>query len=245
MLKFANGMKTVVRGLTSSAGRNATPKVAPLQEAAMDEMCILVDGFDKPLGNASKRHCHRISDGGIPLHRAFSVFLFDGQGNLLLQKRSASKITFPSYYTNTCCSHPLTDVPGESEEKDALGIRRAARRRLAYELGIPMNEIQPEDFFYVTRIHYQAMGPDDVWGEHEIDYVLFWKKDKVTLNPNPDEISEIKWISKDKIEEFVENCKSPLTPWFQLILKHKLPLWWDNLECLERVQDHQNIQRFV
>lgn len=126
-----------------------------------------------------------------------------------------------------------------------MGIRRAARRRLAYELGIPINEIQPEDFYYLTRIHYQAMGHDDIWGEHEIDYVLFLKKNNVTLDPNPDEVSEIKWISKEKIDEFTRDCEAPLTPWFQLILNHKLPLWWNNLECLERVQDHRTIQRFV
>lgn len=93
MLKLASGLKTVARSLTSSAGRNASPKVAPLQEAALEERCILVDEFDKPLGNASKRHCHRISeDGDVPLHRAFSVFLFDKKGDLLLQKRSESKV---------------------------------------------------------------------------------------------------------------------------------------------------------
>ncbi|KAK0083832.1 hypothetical protein PV325_008152 [Microctonus aethiopoides] len=246
MLKAMTGVRGAVRSLTSSAGRNATPKVAPLQEAALEEQCILVDESDKPIGHASKRNCHKINDNkDIPLHRAFSVFLFDGKGNLLLQKRSASKITFPGYYTNTCCSHPLIEVSGESEERDALGVRRAARRRLAYELGIPTNEIELDEFFYLTRIHYQASGHDDIWGEHEIDYVLFLQKNNVTLDPNMDEVSEIKWVSKSKINEFVSKCNSPLTPWFELILNHKLSLWWDNLKCLEKVQDHKTIQRFM
>lgn len=68
-------------------------QIAPLQEAALEERCILVNEFDKPIGNASKRDCHRITnDGTIPLHRAFSVFLFNQDGDLLLQKRSPWKV---------------------------------------------------------------------------------------------------------------------------------------------------------
>lgn len=129
------------------------------------------------------------------------------------------------------------------EERDALGVRRAAIRRLAYELGIPSWQVLPSDFTYLTRIHYHAAN--GYWGEHEIDYVLFLKKDNVTLDPNPDEISDLRWISRSNISQFVQNLKSPLTPWFELILKHKLPYWWENLHALDKMQDHDNIQRFV
>lgn len=155
------------------------------------------------------------------------------------------KITFPGYYTNTCCSHPLDEIPGETEENNAIGIKRAARRRLEFELGIPMSEVDPNDFNYITRIHYQAMGHDDIWGEHEIDYVLFLRKNKITINPNTDEVSEIQWVKREKIDEFVRDCQAPLTPWFHLILTSKLPLWWKSLDNLEDVQDHKNIQRFL
>ncbi|PNJ08454.1 IDI1 isoform 3, partial [Pongo abelii] len=74
------------------------------------------------------------------LHRAFSVFLFNTENKLLLQQRSDAKITFPGCFTNTCCSHPLSN-PGELEENDALGVRRAAQRRLKAELGIPLEEV--------------------------------------------------------------------------------------------------------
>ena len=154
-----------------------------------------------------------------------------------------AQITFPGYYTNTCCSHPLTEVPGESEEREALGIKKAAQRRLNYELGIPKSEVKPQDFRYLTRIHYHSVG-DGKWGEHEIDYVLFLQKDNITLDPNPDEVSEIRWISKEKIQDFVKSIDAPLTPWFQLILQHRLPYWWDNLQNLYSVQDHVSIQRF-
>ncbi|XP_011501164.1 PREDICTED: isopentenyl-diphosphate Delta-isomerase 1 [Ceratosolen solmsi marchali] len=215
-----------------------------LQETALDEKCILVDKFDRPIGKATKKHCHQIAkDGYIPLHRAFSVFLFNSNGDLLIQKRSATKITFPSYYTNTCCSHPLAEIDGESEEMNALGIRRAAQRRLCYELGIPLIEVQLQDFCYLTRIHYHATD-DEIWGEHEIDYVLFLQLNRVTLNPNPNEVSEIQWISKEHMNNFVKNIKFPLTPWFKLILEHQLPLWWNNLNVLHKFQNHSTIHRF-
>lgn len=126
-------------------------------------------------------------------------------------------------------------------EEDALGIRRAAVRRLGYELGIPSTEIQPTELFYLTRIHYKAVNPcDNRWGEHEIDYVLFIQKD-VTIDPNNDEVSEIQWVPRSEIENFVKTVKSPLTPWFRLILKHKLLYWWDNLDTLDKMQDVDNI----
>lgn len=103
------------------------------------------------------------------LHRAFSVFIFNREEKLLLQQRSDAKITFPGErqkkehflhrpsltcraftcrcvfvhagcFTNTCCSHPL-HTDSELEEKDALGVRRAAQRRLEAELGIPMDQV--------------------------------------------------------------------------------------------------------
>jgi isopentenyl-diphosphate delta-isomerase len=104
------------------------------------------------------------------LHRAFSVFLFrPSDGRLLLQKRADEKITFPSMWTNTCCSHPLS-TRIEREEKGEMGVRRAALRKLPHELGVPEGAMQEEDFVYLTRIHYLApsdQGSDGVWGEHE------------------------------------------------------------------------------
>jgi isopentenyl-diphosphate delta-isomerase type 1 len=80
----------------------------------------------------------RINEG--LLHRAFSVFLFDEQGRLLLQQRADEKITFPGFFTNTCCSHPLAIVD-ELEEKGQLGAKRAAQRKLLHELGIPKDQV--------------------------------------------------------------------------------------------------------
>merc|ERR1711964_269236 len=79
----------------------------------MDEVCIVLDENDKPIGNFSKKICHLMTniDMGL-LHRAFSVFLFNSDNELLLQQRATEKITFPDMWTNSCCSHPL-GIPGE------------------------------------------------------------------------------------------------------------------------------------
>ncbi|XP_076544722.1 isopentenyl-diphosphate delta isomerase isoform X2 [Osmia lignaria lignaria] len=244
MAEMLKKLSSAACHLKSTVKYVGSTQAAPLQQAALEERCILVDALDKPLGKATKRDCHTVnSDGQVLLHRAFSVFLFNGKGELLLQKRSANKITFPNHYTNTCCSHPLAEIPEETEEHEAIGIRRAAQRRLNYELGIPLSQILLSDFLYLTRIHYHAVN--GYWGEHEIDYVLFMQKDNIILNPNSDEISELRWVSQSEINDFVKNLNSPLSPWFELILKHKLPLWWNNLHALEKMQDHNTIQRFV
>ena len=94
ILRTGGKLSGAARELSTIARRSAKLKIAtPLQEAALDEKCILVDEFDRPLGDASKRHCHQVDENGdVPLHRAFSVFLFDKKGDLLLQKRASSKV---------------------------------------------------------------------------------------------------------------------------------------------------------
>jgi isopentenyl-diphosphate delta-isomerase len=101
------------------------------------------------------------------LHRAFSAFIFrPSDAKLLLQQRALEKITFPNMWTNTCCSHPLDDFEEEKIEKEQLGVRIAASRKLEHELGIPRWQTPIDDFQYLTRIHYLAPS-DGVWGEHE------------------------------------------------------------------------------
>lgn len=213
-----------------------------LQDTAMEEKCILVNEQDQCLGEVAKRDCHRVVEGHITLHRAFSVFLFNQRGEMLVQQRSPAKITYPNHYTNACCSHPLHEIEGEREEANALGIRRAAQRRLNYELGIPLHQIRPENMHFLTRIHYLDLG-DGVWGEHEIDYILFLQKD-VELNPNPNEISDIKYIGFKNYQKEIAALPGPLTPWFKLILKHRLPLWWNDLNKLKQHEQLDAILKF-
>jgi isopentenyl-diphosphate delta-isomerase len=138
----------------------------------MDEVCIVLSPEDVPIGTASKKTCHLMSNisRGL-LHRAFSVFLFDpNTSKLLLQQRASEKITFPDMWTNTCCSHPLgvAGEIGEGLEESVMGVKRAAQRKLGQELGIPKQEVPVGDFEWLTRIHYLAgCGGDGKWGEHE------------------------------------------------------------------------------
>ena len=113
----------------------------PVQAQLMKEECILVDENDEVVGSDSKKNCHlneEITKG--KLHRAFSLFLFNAEGKLLLQQRAASKITFPDCFTNSVCSHPLY-VTVEMEKYKAIGARRAARRKMEQELGIPEDQV--------------------------------------------------------------------------------------------------------
>jgi isopentenyl-diphosphate delta-isomerase len=113
----------------------------PVQVELLKENCILVDEDDAIVGSDSKKNCHlneEIRKG--KLHRAFSVFLFNPEGKLLLQQRASSKITFPDCFTNSVCSHPL-HVAQEMEQYEGIGTRRAARRKMEQELGIPMDQV--------------------------------------------------------------------------------------------------------
>ncbi|KAH8923293.1 isopentenyl-diphosphate delta-isomerase, partial [Atractiella rhizophila] len=154
----------------------------------MSERLIMVTPDDVPTGSDSKVNGHLMSNILPPksyLHRAFSAFIFrPSDGRLLLQKRADEKITFPSMWTNTCCSHPLW-LDAEREEKGQMGVRRAVQRKLLHELGIPLETIKLDEMVYVTRIHYLAPS-DGKWGEHEIDYVMFIVAD-VPLEPSPNE----------------------------------------------------------
>lgn len=196
------------------------------------------------------------------LHRAFSVFLFNSEGKLLLQKRSATKITFPDYWTNTCCSHPLS-TPLELEQENQLGmsfqtlfhfdliiflgVRRAARRKLEDELGISPDSFELDEFKYLTRLHYKAPS-DGLWGEHEIDYILFLQKD-IPFVPNAEEVSEVKYVSQDELRSIIEEGEKGnllVTPWFRLIVNNFLWKWWDALlsDTLKEHEDFDTIHKF-
>lgn len=206
----------------------------------MDEVCIVLDENDKPIGNFSKKICHLMTniDKGL-LHRAFSVFLFDSQNRLLLQQRATEKITFPDMWTNTCCSHPL-GIPGEggAELAEAVaGVKNAARRKLDHELGIKQEQVPFDDFQFLTRIHYKAPCVDGKWGEHEIDYILIIKAD-VNLNPSPNEVRDVKYVTADELKAMFKDPNLTFTPWFKLICESLLFEWWANLDSgLEKFMD--------
>ncbi|KAF5272434.1 hypothetical protein FQA39_LY07902 [Lamprigera yunnana] len=216
----------------------------PVQVAAFSkEQCILVDNNDTAIGKLSKKECHLVKpDGSLPLHRAFSVFLFNKSGDLLLHNRSNDKITYPGRFTSSCCSHPLANIEEESEEIDALGVKRAAQRRLNYELGIPIKFLPLEEFTYITRIKYVDYG-DGIWGENEISYILFFRGD-VPIKPNPNEISKIIFLSKKEFFNYILTNEESLTPWLSFMSKNLLMFWWNNLDNLSRIIDQDTIKKF-
>ncbi|XP_059053155.1 isopentenyl-diphosphate Delta-isomerase 1 [Achroia grisella] len=213
--------------------------VDPIQAEHLDrDICLLVDEKDNFIGTASKRDCHKVApDGKVLLHRAFSVFLFNKRGDMLLQRRASQKVTYPDYYSNACCSHPLY-IDNKPED-----IITAARRRLNHELGIPLDQMDPELFTYLTRIHYHDPG-DGVWGEHEIDYVLFFQND-VKIKPNADEISEYCFVPKSEFNAFLPTLEGPITPWFNMVRRHRLKLWWNNLHRLKELAEPEKIHKFT
>lgn len=100
MMKVYKNFNRVVHRMTILIERNyGTEQVAPLQRAALKERCILVDKLDREVGEATKQTCHEIDkEGCVPLHRAFSVYLFNNKGELLLQKRSKVKVRVSCYF---------------------------------------------------------------------------------------------------------------------------------------------------
>jgi isopentenyl-diphosphate delta-isomerase len=211
----------------------------------MDEVCIVLDENDVPIGSASKKVCHLMENinKGL-LHRAFSVFLFDSEDRLLLQQRATEKITFPDLWTNTCCSHPL-GIPTETGATLPLaieGVKRAAQRKLQQELGINPEQVPIEKFDFLTRIHYKAPS-DGKWGEHEIDYILFIKAD-VDLKINPNEARDSKYVAADELKEMFKDESLKFTPWFKLICESMLFVWWDHLNGgLEKYKGETEIRR--
>ena len=185
----------------------------PEQIRLMDETCIVLSPHDVPIGTASKKTCHLMTNinKGL-LHRAFSCFLFHPTTHkLLLQQRASAKITFPDMWTNTCCSHPLAHASEAGDGKDlssnVQGAKRAAVRKLGHELGIKSEDVLPiERFRFLTRIHYLAPsvggnGDKDAgkWGEHEIDYILFVEAD-VGLDVNENEVRDTRWVGQEELK---------------------------------------------
>lgn len=193
------------------------------QESLMAEAVIQVTENDEVIGPISKLDSHH-QDGNY--HRAFSVMLFDSSGRLLLQRRASHKITFPDVWANSCCSHPLHSEE-EMELKNALGVKRAAVRKLEQELGIHPSQVPIEKFDFVTKMRYQARQDED-WIEREIDHCLVIHAD-VDVNPNPNEVSEVKWVSQKDLEEMLvsDDSENVIAPWFRCIAARIMDDdWW-------------------
>ncbi len=162
----------------------------------MQEHVILVDPMGREIGTQEKMQAHR--DG--KLHSAFSIFVFNTIGELLLQKRAQTKYHSGGLWTNTCCSHPR---PGES-------YHRAARRRLNEEMGFDCELTGLFSFIYHTQLNNSLF-------EHELDHVFVGYYDSQPT-PNPDEVDDWKWVNVLTLRQDVRENPQSYTHWFKLIL---------------------------
>ncbi|MFQ6005595.1 MAG: isopentenyl-diphosphate Delta-isomerase [Woeseia sp.] len=175
------------------------------------ERLVLVDESDKPIGYASKAHCH---DGEGQLHRAFSLFVVDGKGQVLMQQRSSQKRLWPTYWSNSCCSHPRQ---GETMET-------ATRRRLEQELGISC------DLKYLFKFRYQEQYGDE-GSEHEFCWVYLGRSDD-PVQPNRNEIASWCFMKPSTLDRLLYEHPQWFTPWFRMEWRRILSHYREELEAL-------------
>jgi len=163
----------------------------------MEELVVLVDENDKELGLMPKMEAHEKA----VLHRAFSVFIFNKKGELMLQQRAAHKYHSPLLWTNTCCSHQRE---GESNIE-------AGRRRLQEEMGFTTDLKEVFSFIYKAPF-------DNGLTEHELDHVMIgYFDDKPNLNK--EEAEAYKWMSLEQVKNDINNNPAIYTAWFKIIFK--------------------------
>ena len=162
----------------------------------MIETIVLVDEQDRPVGYEEKMAAH--SNGG-KLHRAFSIFVLNSRGEILLQQRAKAKHTFRSLWTNPCCSHPLK---GEA-------LENAVHRKLKQEFGFDT------DLKEVFSFTYEATDPESKLTEHEFDHVFIGRFDGVP-KPNPEEIQDWKWTTATDLKKDLKTSPGNFTPWFRI-----------------------------
>ncbi|WP_243041317.1 isopentenyl-diphosphate Delta-isomerase [Dyella sedimenti] len=160
-----------------------------------DEPLVLVDEDDRETGFLDKAAAHQ---GRGTLHRAFSLFIFNRRGELLLQQRAAGKRLWPGYWSNTCCSHPRR---GEAMEA-------AIHRRLHEELGLDC------ELRFAFKFQYQAQF-DSEGAENELCWVYLGQcDDEPVVNAN--EIAALRYISPEALDREVAETPDRFTPWFKI-----------------------------
>jgi len=166
------------------------------------EEVILVSLQDEEIGYMEKMEAHRL---GL-LHRAFSVFLFNSNGEMLLQKRALSKYHSGGLWTNACCSHPRK---GET-------IEQAASRRTREELGCKPELQKIHSFIYKATL-------DNNLTEHEFDHVLVGNYEG-EMNLNVDEVSEIVYLPIQQIRQEMNDQPEQFTVWFKIIFEEVISI---------------------
>jgi isopentenyl-diphosphate Delta-isomerase len=174
-----------------------------------DELVILVDARDLEVGREGKLVAHRRGD----MHRAISVCVTDSKGRMLLQRRATGKYHSGGLWTNACCTHPR---PGES-------VAAAAERRLREELGVTCS------LQFLFRTHYEApVGSDLI--ENEIVHVFHGEYNGV-VRPNPSEVEEFSWVSREELLSDIEKRPDCYTYWFNYYVRVFGDAIFDGREC--------------
>jgi isopentenyl-diphosphate delta-isomerase len=171
-----------------------------------NELLILVDDNDREIGYDSKNNCH--SGNGL-LHRAFSIFIFNEQGHILMQQRSAQKKLWPQFWSNSCCSHPRK---GEKLEDATI-------RRLEEELGFQTM------LKFLFKFQYQAPYLQ-VGSENEFCSVYIGKSND-PLKTNPHEIEDYKFFSVEDLDGKVKENHHQFTPWFKMEWERMRNEFWE------------------
>lgn len=178
-----------------------------------NEPLILVDGEDNVTGYETKVNAH-LGDG--LLHRAFSIFLFTENDEVLLQQRSGTKPLWPLYWSNSCCSHPRR---GESYEQ-------AVHRRLREELAVDV------DLKFLYRFQYQAIF-GDTGAEHEMCSVFVGKVPApVRIDVNPGEIAAWRWMPSADVDRLIQAEPQRVTPWFIMEWRRLRTEFWPEIHDL-------------
>jgi len=162
-----------------------------------EEQVILVNSLNEPIGTMPKMEAHEKA----VLHRAFSVFVMNSDGETMLQQRAAHKYHSPLLWTNTCCSHQRV---GESNIE-------AGKRRLQEEMGF-VTELK-ELFSFIYKAPF-----DNGLTEHEYDHVMVGYYDKAPLL-NPEEVAAWKWMKPDAIKTDMAKNPEIYTAWFKIIFE--------------------------
>jgi farnesyl-diphosphate farnesyltransferase len=199
-------------GRPSNGGRairsNISPRVCTAVTLNESEEVILVNEKDEVIGVEEKIKTHRLG----ALHRAFSVFIFNSMGQLLLQKRTSTKYHSQGLWSNTCCGHPRL---GESTEQ-------ASRRRLREEMGFDCEVREVFQFLYRAKL-------EDGLIEHEYDHVLVGSFND-DPSPSPNEVDDWKWINLETLKLDIQENPEAYTCWFRIALDMLLPsldVGWD------------------
>lgn len=158
---------------------------------------ILVDENDQELGLMEKIEAHEKA----LLHRAFSVFIYNDNGELMLQQRALGKYHTPGLWTNTCCSH---QIKGETNIE-------AGKRRLQEEMGFTTDLEETSSFIYKAPF-------DNGLTEHEYDYMMVGYYNN-TPDVNPEEVNDWNWISLDDLKLDIEKNPNNYTAWFRIIFE--------------------------